>query len=131
MARKKRKTRRSKARKSYRSYKKKSMKILGVDVMDDLVIPGGYGYARPSIAQGVTAVSSRIPLLDKLGDYKDEAAMIITGALASKFIGRKSPLIRKVARNMIRIEAASLGQQIRTKGFNPGANKNTSSNSFR
>lgn len=106
------------ATKSYRHAGKKSMDILGVNVMEDLVFPGAYGAVRPTVAKYVTPYADKVPGLSMLGTAKDNVALIIALTLASKLAGGRVPIVRKIARNGIKIEAAMVGQELAQGGLN-------------
>lgn len=117
------------AKKAYRRAGKKSMSVFGVNVMSDLLYPGAYGAIRPDIAKFVIPYADKVPVLNQMGENKDEVALIVTAALASKFLGRKVPLVREIARQGIRIEAAQIGQNLRLGMGNSSVS--SGSNSFR
>ena len=135
MAKTKRKVRRvyHKARKKVTKARAKSMKVLGVDLITDLALPGTYGYVRSDIAIRARPLIEKLPMADKLGNVADEVGMIVINTLASRFLGRQVPLIRKIARQGIRIEAATIGAVARAGqlGFGTGAAPSNAAQSFR
>lgn len=120
MAKKKKSRARSYTRRAKKTYKRshsKQMKIMGVDLVEDLALPGAYGAVRADIANFVMPYARQLPVVSSLGENADEVGMIAALTLASKFVGNKVPVLRKLARNGIRIEAAQIGQNVRLRGF--------------
>lgn len=131
---KKRRSSRSMFRKAKKTYKRasdKSLKVLGVDIMNDMVMPGIYGAVRVDFNNLVTPYTNKLPVINQLGDNADEVGLILAGALISKYVGNKVPMVRKIARAGIMIESAQLGQSLRLGTFGKSGSVGSAQNSFR
>jgi len=127
----KRKTRRSGVKRSYKRAHSKQMKVLGIDVMEDMVLPGAYGYGREILAEKTLPFTRQIPGVAQLGTLGDNAGMIGVNWLGAKLTSKWKP-VQKIFRNGIRIEAAQMGQEIRAGGLGIGGSAGGSSQqSFR
>jgi hypothetical protein len=98
--------------------KRKSTRFLGVSLEKDILLPGAYGAIRGKASEFVLPYARMLPGAAQFGNIIDEVGMIAALTLTKKFVRNK--LIRDVATNGIRIEAAQIGQAISTNSLGIG-----------
>lgn len=118
MARKKRVVRRKKTR-AVRSRPKvkrsRRRSAAGNPLMKSALYSGGYGAIRGMTSDAVVPLVARVPMLNNLGEYVDNAVMIgITGLAASgKIPGQRNvPMLRELGKSGWMVEWALLGSDM-------------------
>lgn len=67
-----------------------------------------YGAFRGKLSNAMQPLTNNIPL----GNISDEVALGIVAIVAKKYLGRKMPMIAKVADSALMIESARIGEAI-------------------
>jgi len=120
MAKKKKTARRvfARAKSSFKraSRSRSSSKSSG-NIMNLMLTGALYGAVRPYIAQAVSPLTSKIPVV---GNYADEAGMGVIGYFAAK--GTFGNQFKEVGKAALIIEAAQIGSDVVTGRFTQNLN---------
>ena len=106
MARKKAVRRR--ARTSFKRKSSRRKSGFGGGMMQTMLSAGIYGALRTKISGYIQPVVRNMPF----GNIADETGLLLTAYMAKKFLGRKIPMLSKVANAGMVIESASIGQAL-------------------
>lgn len=87
-----------------KSYSRKSSKSYGV--VGTIAAAAAYGAFRNQLSNALMPITNKIPL----GNISDEVGLGITAIIAKKYLGKKMPLIAKVADAALVIESARIGE---------------------
>lgn len=115
MARKKKTAKRvfARARTSFKkATRRKSSNSSNKGIMNLMLTGALYGAVRPYIAQAVSPLTSKIPVV---GNYADEAGMGVIGYFAAK--GTFGTQFKEVGKAALIIEAAQIGSDVVTGRF--------------
>lgn len=121
--RRKRSRSRSFGRMKRRSYGRSSGNGMG-SLIKTAAIAGVYGAVREPIATVITPITN--PLQGFLGNASDEVVLLTGGILLKKF-GKRMPMSQEIGNAIIAVEAARIGELIRTGNLQGNSNNNTTS----
>lgn len=94
----------------YRFKKKARRAASKAKPLGGLLGAGLYGAVRARVSNYLQQYTNKIPL----GNVSDEVGMLAVNYVAGKYIGRKLPIVRDMAKAGNMIEAARIGEAIAT-----------------
>lgn len=123
MAKKKKTARRvfARAKSSFKRASRRRSSSSNSNVMNLMLTGALYGAVRPYIAQAVSPLTSKIPVV---GNYADEAGMGVIGYFAAK--GTFGNQFKEVGKAALIIEAAQIGSDVVTGRFTQNLNMGSS-----